>query len=130
MPPGNTSKVLRKEVGDTPRVCHRSPSRQQKWWGRSRIFPSSSADFAKDIRKRGVGINGRHISFPRGSLCLFENAVGSSSAAPKSFQALRDPTMTPETREIRPFSCAALVHAAFHQGTGRLVKRPDVLGIL
>ncbi|MPC82922.1 hypothetical protein E2C01_077611 [Portunus trituberculatus] len=29
MPPGNTGKVLREEVGDTPRVCHRSPSRQQ-----------------------------------------------------------------------------------------------------
>ncbi|MPD03051.1 hypothetical protein E2C01_098668 [Portunus trituberculatus] len=102
MPPRNTGKVLREEVGDSPRVSHRSPSRQQNWWGRNRILPNNSADFL-DIRKRGVGINGRQISFPRGSLCLFQNASGPSSAAPKSFQALRVPTMSPEMRESRPF---------------------------
>ncbi|MPC93114.1 hypothetical protein E2C01_088236 [Portunus trituberculatus] len=94
--------MLREEVGDSPRVLE-SPSRQQNRWGRSRILPSNSADFAKDICKRRVGINGRHISLPRGSLCLFQNAAGPSSAAPKSFQVLRVPTMSPETRESRPF---------------------------
>ncbi|MPD05000.1 hypothetical protein E2C01_100717 [Portunus trituberculatus] len=93
MPPGNTSKALREEDVDSPRICHHSPSRQQNWWGRNRILPGNSADFVKDIYKRGVGINGRHISFPRGSLCLFKNAAGSSLAAPKSFKALRVPTM-------------------------------------
>ncbi|MPC62869.1 hypothetical protein E2C01_056959 [Portunus trituberculatus] len=28
MPPGKTGKVLCEEVGDSPRVCHRSPIRQ------------------------------------------------------------------------------------------------------
>ncbi|MPC89724.1 hypothetical protein E2C01_084683 [Portunus trituberculatus] len=74
MPPGNTGKVFREEVGDSPRACHLSPSRQQNWLERSRILPNNSADFVKDIRKRSVGINGRHLSFPRGSLCLFQNA--------------------------------------------------------
>ncbi|MPC73575.1 hypothetical protein E2C01_067909 [Portunus trituberculatus] len=45
--PGNTGKVLREEVGDSLRVCHRSPSRQQNWWGRNTILPSNSADFVK-----------------------------------------------------------------------------------
>ncbi|MPD04303.1 hypothetical protein E2C01_099982 [Portunus trituberculatus] len=103
MPPENTGKVLCEEVGDSPRICHRSPRRQQNWCGRSRILPSNSADFIKDIRMRSVGINGRHISFPRGSLCLFQNAAGSSLAAPKSVQTLRVPTMSPETRESCPF---------------------------
>ncbi|MPD05250.1 hypothetical protein E2C01_100982 [Portunus trituberculatus] len=31
MPPGNTGKVLREEVADSPRVYHRSPIRQQNW---------------------------------------------------------------------------------------------------
>ncbi|MPD06189.1 hypothetical protein E2C01_101982 [Portunus trituberculatus] len=31
MPAGNTGKVLRVEVGDSPRVCQLSPSRQQNW---------------------------------------------------------------------------------------------------
>ncbi|MPC95993.1 hypothetical protein E2C01_091226 [Portunus trituberculatus] len=54
MPPGNTSKVLRDELGDIPRVSHRSPSRQQNLWGRRRILPSNSADFVKNIRKRSA----------------------------------------------------------------------------
>ncbi|MPD02427.1 hypothetical protein E2C01_098008 [Portunus trituberculatus] len=54
-------------------------------------------------RKRAVGINGRHISFPRGSLCLLQNAAGPRSGAPKSFQALRVPTMSLEMRESHPF---------------------------
>ncbi|MPC75158.1 hypothetical protein E2C01_069541 [Portunus trituberculatus] len=103
MPPGNIGKVLREEVGDSPRVCHRLPSRQQNWWGGSKILPSNSADFVEDIRKRGADVYGRDMGFPRGSLCLFQNAADPSSAAPKSFQALRVPTMSPETRESCPF---------------------------
>ncbi|MPC94106.1 hypothetical protein E2C01_089258 [Portunus trituberculatus] len=52
MPLGNIGKVFREEVGDSPRVCHRSPSRQQNWWGKSKILPRNSPDFVKDIRKR------------------------------------------------------------------------------
>ena len=48
---GNTGKVLSEEAGDSLRVCHRPPSRQQNWWGRRRILPSDSADFVKDISK-------------------------------------------------------------------------------
>ncbi|MPC70234.1 hypothetical protein E2C01_064476 [Portunus trituberculatus] len=107
MPPGNTSKVLGEEIGDSPRIFHHSLSRQQNWWGKRRILLSNSADFVEDIRKRGVGINGRHISFQRGSLCLFQNAAGLSSAAPKSFQALRVPNMSPETSKP-PVSLAQL----------------------
>ncbi|MPC95094.1 hypothetical protein E2C01_090290 [Portunus trituberculatus] len=99
MPPESTGKVFCEEVGDSLRVCHRSSSRQQNWWGRSRILPSNSADFVEDIRKRGVDVYGRYISSPRGSLCLFQNAACPSSAASKSFQTLRVPTMSPETRE-------------------------------
>ncbi|MPC78775.1 hypothetical protein E2C01_073273 [Portunus trituberculatus] len=95
--------MLREEIGDSPRICHHSPNRQQNWWGKSRILPSNSANFVEDFRKRGVSINGRHISFPRGSLCLFHNAAGPSSAEPKSFQALRVPTMSPETGKSCPF---------------------------
>ncbi|MPC98118.1 hypothetical protein E2C01_093470 [Portunus trituberculatus] len=116
--------------GDSPRVCHRSPRRQQNWWGRSRLLPSNSAEFVKDIRKRSAGVNERDISFPRGSLCLFQDAAGSSSAAPKSVQTLRVSTMSPETEKAARFCFTAFVYAAFHQGTGRLVKRSDVLGIV
>ncbi|MPC72579.1 hypothetical protein E2C01_066891 [Portunus trituberculatus] len=55
--PGITGKVLRKEVGDSLRVCHRLPGRQQKWQGRCRILPSNSTDFVEDIRKRGAVVN-------------------------------------------------------------------------
>ncbi|MPC75173.1 hypothetical protein E2C01_069557 [Portunus trituberculatus] len=127
MPPGSTGKVLREEVGDSFRVCHLSPSRQQNWWGRSRILSSNSAHFVKDIPKRDVGINGRYISSPRGSLCHFQNAMGPSSAASKIFQALRVPTMSPETRESCPFRfhsicacCVPLRNGTHSKATGRL----------
>ncbi|MPC53350.1 hypothetical protein E2C01_047239 [Portunus trituberculatus] len=35
--PGNTGKVFCKEVGDSLRICHRLPSRQQDWRGKRRI---------------------------------------------------------------------------------------------
>ncbi|MPC72188.1 hypothetical protein E2C01_066485 [Portunus trituberculatus] len=51
---GNTGKVLREEVGDNPRVCHHSPSRQQNWWERSRgsqaLLPKCRFDFKKLAR--------------------------------------------------------------------------------
>ncbi|MPC78349.1 hypothetical protein E2C01_072833 [Portunus trituberculatus] len=129
MPPGNIGKVLREEVGVSPRVSHRSPSRQQNWWGRSRILPSNSPDFVKDIRKRSVGINGRHISFPR-ALCLFQNAAGRARQRRKASRHCGSPRCRRRREKAARFSCTAAVHAAFHQGTGRLVKRPNVLGIV
>ncbi|MPC70259.1 hypothetical protein E2C01_064500 [Portunus trituberculatus] len=56
--PGDTGKVLRKQVGDSLRICHRLPSRQQDWRARCRILPSNSPDFIEYIRERGVNING------------------------------------------------------------------------
>ncbi|MPC69609.1 hypothetical protein E2C01_063839 [Portunus trituberculatus] len=64
------------------------------------MLPSNSADFAEDIRKRDADVYGRDIGVPRGSLCLFQNAAGPSSAASKTFQTLRVPTMSPETRKL------------------------------
>ncbi|MPC96653.1 hypothetical protein E2C01_091924 [Portunus trituberculatus] len=122
----NTGKVLREEVDDSLRICQRSPSRQQIRLGGSRILPTNSADFVKDIRKRNAGINRRYISFPRGSLCLFQNGASPRSTASKSFQALLVPTMSPETRESCPFffhsfsaCCVPPRNGTFSKATGR-----------
>ncbi|MPC75316.1 hypothetical protein E2C01_069702 [Portunus trituberculatus] len=124
--PGNTGKVLREEVGVLGSATVRPADNKTGGGGGRRILPSNSADFVKDIRKRGADINGRYISFLRGSLCLFQNAAGPSSTAPKNFQALRVPTMSPETTESCPFffhsfsaCCIPPMNGTLSKATGR-----------
>ncbi|MPC13313.1 hypothetical protein E2C01_006044 [Portunus trituberculatus] len=95
---------LREEVGDSPRVCRRFPADNKTRGEGAEYFP---ADFVEELRKKGADVYGRDIRFPRGSLCLFQNAASLSSAASKSVQTLRVPTMSSETRE----SCLFLFHS-------------------
>ncbi|MPC38905.1 hypothetical protein E2C01_032422 [Portunus trituberculatus] len=124
--PGNTGKGLCKEVGDSLRICHRPPTRQQDWRGRRRILPSNSADFVEYICKRGANVNGRDIGFP-GSCASLKTRRSRARLHQKASKHCGSPRCRRRLEKAARFSLTVLMYAAFLQGMRRLVKLPDVL---
>ncbi|MPC98081.1 hypothetical protein E2C01_093433 [Portunus trituberculatus] len=70
----------------------------------------------------GANVNRRDIGLPEGSLCFLQNASGPSTAASKSVQTLRFPTMSPETRESRSFTSHSVGARCIPPWNGTLSK--------
>ncbi|MPC62946.1 hypothetical protein E2C01_057037 [Portunus trituberculatus] len=128
--PGNTGKVLREEVGDNLRVCHRSPSQQQNRWGGTEYFPAIRRTLLK-ASVRGVrALMEDTYAFQEALCASFKTRRARAQQRRKASRHCVSPRCRRRREKADRFSFTALVHAAFHQGTGPLVKRPDVLRIV
>ncbi|MPC63395.1 hypothetical protein E2C01_057493 [Portunus trituberculatus] len=105
--PGNTSKVL----GDSLRICHRSPSRQQNWWGggEAEYFPALRRTFLK------TSVRGVRALMEEALCASFKTRRARARQRRKASRLCESPRCRRRREKVARFSFTAL---AFHQGNG------------